>query len=98
MYGARDFEFISLSADKMAQQDKALKFLQSKNSAVQNYIFNGADIYEMVEAVDQSWNAALPYTILVEPGGKIVYQKQGEADFLELKRVIVDHPMIGRYF
>jgi len=98
MYGARDFEFISLSADKIAQQDKALKFLQSKNSAVKNYIFNGDDIYQMVEAVDESWNAALPYTILVEPGGKIVYQKQGEADFLELKRAIVDHSMIGRYY
>lgn len=98
MYGARDFEFISLSADKIAQQDKALKFLESKNSAVQNYIFNGEDIYEMVEAVDTSWNAALPYTVLVEPGGKIVYQKQGEADFLELKQTIVDHPMIGRYY
>lgn len=98
MYGARDFEFISLSADKIAQKDKALKFLESKNSAVQNYIFSGEDIYEMVEAVDTSWNAALPYTILVEPGGKIVYQKQGEADFLELKQTIVDHPMIGRYY
>lgn len=98
MYGARDFEFISLSADKIAQQDKALKFLESKNSAVKNYIFSGEDIYQMVEAVDESWNAALPYTILVEPGGKIVYQKQGEADFLELKRTIVDHSMIGRYY
>ncbi len=98
MYGARDFEFISLSADKIAQKDKALKFLESKHSAVQNYIFEGDDIYEMVEAVDTSWNAALPYTILVEPGGKIVYQKQGEADFLELKQTIVDHSMIGRYY
>lgn len=98
MYGARDFEFISLSADKIAQQDKALKFLESKNSAIKNYIFSGEDIYQMVEAVDESWNAALPYTILVEPGGKIVYQKQGEADFLELKRTIVDHSMIGRYY
>jgi len=98
MYGARDFEFISLSADKIAQKDKALKFLKSKDSAVPNYIFEGADIYEMVEAVDKEWSAALPYTILIEPGGKIIYQKQGEADFLELKRLIVEHPMMGRYF
>lgn len=98
MYGARDFEFISLSADKIAQKDKALKFLTSKNSAVSNYIFAGDDIYQMVEAVDKEWSAALPYTILIEPGGKIIYQKQGEADFLELKRLIVEHPMMGRYF
>lgn len=98
MYGARDFEFISLSADKIAQKDKALKFLTSKNSAVSNYIFAGDDIYQMVEAVDKEWSAALPYTVLIEPGGKIIYQKQGEADFLELKRLIVEHPMMGRYF
>lgn len=98
MYGARDFEFISLSADKIEQKEKALNFLKGKYSAVPNYIFEGDNIYALVEAVDKAWNAALPYTILVEPGGKIVYQHQGEVDFLALKRVIVEHPMIGRYF
>jgi len=52
----------------------------------------------MIEAVDPDWNGALPYTILVEPGGKKVWSHQGEVDFLELKRAIVDHSMIGRYF
>jgi len=30
--------------------------------------------------------------------GKVVWSYQGDVDFLELKRAIVDHPMIGRYF
>ena len=55
-------------------------------------------IRDRIEAVDPDWNGALPYTILVEPGGKKVWSHQGEVDFLELKRAIVDHPMIGRYF
>ncbi len=98
MYGARDFEFVSLSADNPAQKDKAATFLQGKHSAVPNYIFSSEDKYALIEAVDKNWNGALPYTILVEPGGKVVWSHQGDVDFYQLKRTIVDHPMIGRYF
>ena len=98
MYGARDFEFVSISADKVEQKDKALKFLESKSSAVTNYIFDQEDKYALIEAIDADWNGALPYTLLVEPNGKVVWKHQGEVDFLALKRVIVEHPMIGRYY
>ncbi len=98
MYGARDFEVVSLSADNMAQQAKALTFLQGKHAALPNYIFDNPDKYALIEAVDKSWNGALPYTLLVEPGGKVVWSHQGEVNFAELKRVIVEHPKIGRYF
>ncbi|RFS18269.1 redoxin family protein [Emticicia sp. C21] len=98
MYGARDFEFVSLTADKMDKKDKALKFLQSKHSGVKNYIFKEDDTYKLIEAIDPKWNGALPYTLLVEPGGKVVYSLQGSIDNLKLKKIIVDHPKIGRYF
>ena len=98
MFGARDFEFVSLSADKPNAQEKVLKFLKEKNSACTNFLFAGDDKYALIEAVDPKWNGALPYTILVEPNGDIVWSHQGEVDFYELKKVIVDHEMIGRYF
>ena len=98
MYGARDFEFVSISADKVEQKDKALKFLKTKSSAVTNYLFDQEDKYALIEAIDSDWNGALPYTILVEPNGKVVWKHQGEVDFLALKRAIVEHPMIGRYY
>ena len=98
MYGGRDFEFVSISADKPSIGDKVLKAMQAKQSAVPNYHFSQDDKYALIEAVDPEWNGALPYTILVEPNGKVVWSYQGDVDFLELKRAIVDHPMIGRYF
>ncbi len=98
MYGQRDFEFVSLSADKPEHMDKALKFLKEKESAVKNYLFSKEDKYALIEAMGGNWNGALPYTVLVEPGGKIVWEHQGEVDFLALKRAIVEHDMIGRYF
>lgn len=98
MFGARDFEFISISADKLEKKDRALEFLQSKESALQNYISSEDDKYALIEAIDPDWNGALPYTILIEPGGKKVYSHQGEVDFAELKKTIVEHELIGRVY
>lgn len=98
MYAGRDFEFVSITADEMANKDKAQAFLQKSGSAVQNYIFNGKDKYSLIEAIDPAWNGALPYTVLVEPGGKVVYSTQGTIEPLALKKTIVEHPMIGRYY
>jgi hypothetical protein len=98
MYSGRDFEFVSISTDKPDRGAQALKFLKKTHSSVTNYHFTGEDIYELVEAIDPDWNGAIPYTIMVDPDGKVVYRHQAEVDFLELRRVIVDHPLIGRYF
>lgn len=98
MYRGRDFEFISISADDPDKKDKALEFLQKQQASGTNYIFNNSDKYALIEAIDPNWQGALPYTILVEPGGKIVYAKQGTIDPDAMKTLIIDHPLLGRYF
>jgi len=98
MYRGRSFEFITISADKQARKDDALKFLQKQQASNKNYIFNKDDVYEMIEAVDPDWQGALPYTMLIEPGGKIIYKKQDTIDPLQMKKLIVDNKSIGRYY
>ncbi|WP_353720555.1 redoxin domain-containing protein [Dyadobacter sp. 676] len=98
MYRRRDFEFISISADNPDKKDKALKFLQSKFASNKNYIFNVEDKYKLIEAVDSKWQGALPYTMLVEPGGRIVYSQQGPIDPAKMKKLIVENKYVGRYY
>ncbi|MBL7969372.1 MAG: redoxin domain-containing protein [Prolixibacteraceae bacterium] len=98
MYRGRDFEFISISIDKPERKEKVLNFLKENEASNKNYIFSGSDVYQLIEAIDPNWKGALPYTLLIEPGGKIVYHRQGTIDPLEMKKTIVDHPLIGRYF
>ncbi len=98
MFYGRDFEFVSISMDRVSNREKTLAFLDKTDSAVRNYIFTGEDKFEFMDAIDADWNGALPYTLLIEPGGKVVWSYQGPVDFLELRRAIVDHPMIGRFF
>ena len=98
MYRRRDFQFVSISADDPAKKDKALKMLKSLHAANTNYIFDTDDKYQLIDAVDSNWDGALPYTMIVEPGGKIVYSKQGPVDPQVLKTAIVDDKLIGRYY
>jgi thiol-disulfide isomerase/thioredoxin len=98
MYRGRAFEFISISADKLTQKDNVLKFLKKQEASNKNYIFNKDDVYELIEAVDPQWQGALPYTIVIEPGGKVIYRKQDTIDPLSMKKLIVGSSYIGRYF
>jgi peroxiredoxin len=98
MYRRRDFELITISADDPANREKVLKFLKKSMASTTNYLYDTDDKYKLIEAIDPNWQGALPYTVLVEPGGKIIYGKQGRIDPAEMKKKIVEHPLIGRYY
>jgi|GEM_PF-28070 thiol-disulfide isomerase/thioredoxin len=98
MYRDRGFELVSISTDDSAARPKALRFLEKQQSSSPNYIFTGDDKYRLIEAIDPKWQGALPYSLLVEPGGKIVYAHQGAIDAGQLKRIIFDDPNMGRIY
>jgi thiol-disulfide isomerase/thioredoxin len=98
MYRGRDFELISISADKPERRDRALEFLKKVQASNRNYIYVGESIYELIEAIDPAWQGALPYTLVIEPGGKVVFRRQGIVDPPALRKLIVEHPLLGRYY
>ena len=98
MYRGRQFEFITISADKQERKNEVLNFLKTQQASNKNYIFNKDDVYEMIEAVDPEWQGALPYTLLIEPGGKIIYRKQNTINPFGMKKLIVGNKYIGRYY
>jgi hypothetical protein len=36
-----------------------------------------------------SWGGALPYSVLLSPDGKVIYEHEGEVDILKLRRIIL---------
>jgi thiol-disulfide isomerase/thioredoxin len=98
MYRDRGFELVSISTDDSAAAPKALRFLEKQQSSSPNYIFTGDDKYKLIEAIDPKWQGALPYSLLVEPGGKIVYAHQGAIDPEELRKIIFNDPYMGRIY
>ncbi len=96
MYRGRDFEMVTISMDDVKQKDKVLDFLKGQFASTTNYHFSEEDAYALIEALDPEWPGALPYTVLVEPGGNIIFRMLGEIDPLEIKRAVVDY--VGRYY
>jgi hypothetical protein len=52
----------------------------------------------MIEAIDPQWQGGLPFTLVIEPGGNIIYRKQDIIDPAQMKKLIVDDKYIGRYY
>jgi thiol-disulfide isomerase/thioredoxin len=98
MYRGRQFELITISADKKEKKEEVLGFLKQHQASNKNYIFNNDDVYKMIEAVDPKWQGGLPYTLIIEPGGNIIYRKQDTIDPLQMKKLIVGNKYIGRYY
>jgi thiol-disulfide isomerase/thioredoxin len=101
IYKDRPFEFVSISFDEPDQQaavEERLKGWHAASPPIRNLLINSSDPYPFIEALDPEWSGGLPYTILVEPGGKVVYRSQGPFDPLELRRAIVENPLLGRTY
>jgi thiol-disulfide isomerase/thioredoxin len=95
MYRNREFELITISLDDIGRKPNALNFLARKQASMKNYIFSG-DRYAFIEALDKKWEGSLPYTILIAPGGKIIYSKPGIINAMEMKKTIVQ--VLGRIY
>jgi len=95
MYRHRGFEIITISADNPDKYDQVLNFLQNNHASFENYLFNINDKYALIEAVDPKWQGAIPYTMLIKPGGQILYVAEDMINPLRLKREIVK--VLGRY-
>ncbi|HVU17060.1 MAG TPA: redoxin family protein [Candidatus Didemnitutus sp.] len=85
----RDFEMVTVSADFPDQQAKVQAFLQKHHASTKNLMYSGTDKYAYIEALDPEWSGALPYTLLLDGDGKVLYRETGSLDFLALRRAIV---------
>jgi peroxiredoxin len=96
MYRKRPFEMITISMDEPEKKDRALAKLKELKVATTNYIFTGDDRDKFMETLDAKWEGPLPHTMLIAPGGKVIYRHTGEIDPLELKKAIVGY--LGRTY
>lgn len=95
-YRTRDFELVTVSIDDAARKDRALKTLTENHVSATNFLFASDDKDALANALDKEWPGPIPYTLLIAPGGKILYRHSGAIDPLELKKAIVGY--LGRTY
>jgi hypothetical protein len=89
MYGHRAFDLVTVSINYPDEKAGVQSALQKLHATSRNLLLGSTDIYSLMAAFDAEWNAAVPYTMLIRPGGEVVYKHQGEIDPLIVKRLII---------
>ncbi len=95
MYRKRPFELITISVDDPDAHERVHTFLKKQQASTTNFRYSSDDVYGLIEAVDKDWQGSFPYTVVIAPGGKVLYKKEGIIDPAAVKKAIVDH--LGRY-
>jgi thiol-disulfide isomerase/thioredoxin len=96
MYRRRDFELITISMDSPGRRGKVLSLLRRQQASCRNYVSGSEDEYPLMAAVDKDLLGGIPYTMVIRPGGEVIYRGLGIVDPLELKKAIVGY--LGRYY
>jgi peroxiredoxin len=89
MYKVRDFDLVTVAANMPDEKNSVLKMLEKQHATSRNLLFASDDTAAMQKAFDPTWESAVPYTVLIDADGKILYKRIGSIDMLELRRTIL---------
>lgn len=89
MYKVRDLDLVTVSANMPDEKAGVLRMLEKKRATGRNLLFASNDTAALQAAFDPSWESAVPYTILLDADGKVLYKSLGSVDVLELRRTIL---------
>jgi thiol-disulfide isomerase/thioredoxin len=89
MYQVRDFDLVTVAANMPDEKPGVLKMLEKKRATSRNLLFASDDTASLQAAFDPTWQSAVPYTVLLDADGKVLYKNLGSVDILELRRTIL---------
>jgi len=89
MYSVRDLAYVTVSTNMPDEKEGVLRMLKKMHATSRNLLFASDDTAALQAAFDPKWQSAVPYTVLLAPDGRVLYQKLGPVDILELRRKIL---------
>jgi peroxiredoxin len=110
-FANRDFEVITISVDDPKDEAKVKAFLQREHATVpnrvqrslnaegrlaNNYLYTGASVDALMQTLDPQAPGPVPYTVMIAPGGKVIYREGNKVKLTELEAKIVDD--LGVYY
>jgi len=89
MYKVRDFDLVTVAANMPDEKNSVMKMLEKQHATSRNLLFASDDTAALQRAFDLAWESAVPYTVLIDADGKVLYKRIGSIDILELRRIIL---------
>ncbi len=89
MYRKRAFNLVTISTNPPADAAAVMALLKKEYASSPNQQFATADRAGLQAAWGESWNLNAPLTMVIAPGGKVLYRKEGKIDVLEMRRIVL---------
>ena len=104
-HALRPFDLITISIDPKENADSVSGFIKEQHlplakwtkksvaatgRATNNFHYRGDDLEALANAIDPKWQGPIPHTLLIAPGGEVVWRKTGGLDEQELRDVLID--------
>lgn len=86
---ADQLEVVFISADFVEDKDKTLEFLAGQGVHWESYFKTGRDD-DFINAIEESWGGALPFTKIYTPEGKISTFWENKADKETFEKAILE--------
>ena len=104
-FSRREFELITISLDQPKQIGQVQKFLgkhravmseklrktvEKEGRTTNNYLYTGASMDDLAEVLDPDWPGPIPYSVLVDQNGDVIYKVLGKIDPVVVRGEILD--------
>jgi len=91
MYSDRNFELVVVSMNKPNEKPAVTQWLEKTHATSRNLLFDSENTAALQKAFDPKWEAGaeVPYTILLDADGNVLYQTDEPVDQLKLRRTIL---------
>jgi peroxiredoxin len=91
MYSDRNFELVVVSMNKPDEKPVVTQWLEKAHATSRNLLFDSENTAALQKAFDPKWEARpeIPYTILLDADGNVLYQTDKPVDQLKLRRTIL---------
>jgi peroxiredoxin len=91
MYSDRNFELVVVSTNKPDEKPVVTQWLEKTHATSRNLLFDSESTAALQKAFDPKWEAGpeVPYTILLDADGNVLYETDKPVDQLKLRRTIL---------
>jgi thiol-disulfide isomerase/thioredoxin len=102
MYVAkRPLDIVTVSINHPEEKRFVQNFLEKQHAISRNLQFSGNDSADAVRAFGADWAGGVPFTVLIDTSGQVLYKTQGGMQPLEVRRAILkalpDDQYVGQH-
>jgi hypothetical protein len=96
-YAKRRLDIVTVNLNSPDEKGFVSDFLKKQHAINRNLQFSGSETADAVAEFGPGWKGGMPYTVLIDMNGKVLFSTQGGMDPLDVKRALLKNLPDDKY-